>query len=556
MKNIRETLEQGFERAQRLPAAESKPAWERLMERSRENGEGVFEGPEFADPIRVKSPVRRVLWVAAAAAAVVLAVLVPMAMRPPAAAVLEVAARNVRFGEAIKSEMFGEVVKLEDGSRIEMKTNSELVLERADDGVRIRLDKGDIVVTAAKQHGHLYVETKDVTVSVVGTVFYVKAEREGSRVAVFEGEVRVKQGQTEKKLGPGDQVASNPKMESIPVREQVAWSREAVTHMAVLPQAPAPKERIAFEEATIRPAAAAGPAAPGVRGDGGGNGANSGPGSAGCVADSSGYAIQIDPQRFAVYRTTVLQLVSLAYPGPNFNRLPAEDCGVRTSLGLLTGVPEWTKAEMWDLQAIIPAGVLSQPPNSGGFPGMMGNPNAKLVADPKFRQMVQTLLAERFKVVLRRETREIPAYLLKVGKDGTKFNGQTPGITYIPAGLSPDEMQTRLQGLRGKPVMMVTPGGSMIMATGRENGVTFTGANASEITMESLARQLSGRNGRVVIDQTGLTGAYNFNFQFDTNGVTRPTFEKALEGVGLILVESKTPMEVLILDRAEKPSEN
>ena len=66
----------------------------------------------------------------------------------------------------------GAVVRLDDGSRIEMRSKSELSMEAAEDGVRIRLNQGDIIVNAAKQRaGHLYVQTKDLTVSVVGTVF-------------------------------------------------------------------------------------------------------------------------------------------------------------------------------------------------------------------------------------------------------------------------------------------------------------------------------------------------------------------------------------------------
>ena len=82
----------------------------------------------------------------------------------------------------------GAVLALADGSRVEMRSHSELSVERADDGLRIRLSSGGIIVNAAKQRdGHLYVQTKDMTVSVVGTVFVVNADENGSRVAVVEG---------------------------------------------------------------------------------------------------------------------------------------------------------------------------------------------------------------------------------------------------------------------------------------------------------------------------------------------------------------------------------
>src|SRR5215475_1369023 len=92
----------------------------------------------------------------------------------------------------------GGILTLRDGSRLEIRPMSGLSLERAADGLLIRLDKGTVIVSAAKQpRGHLYVQTKDMTVSVVGTVFVVKAEEFGSRVAVVEGKVEVQQGNTE-----------------------------------------------------------------------------------------------------------------------------------------------------------------------------------------------------------------------------------------------------------------------------------------------------------------------------------------------------------------------
>jgi FecR protein/Carboxypeptidase regulatory-like domain len=130
----------------------------------------------------------------------------------------------------------GAVIALADGSLVEMRSESELSLERANDGLRIRLRKGDVIVNAVKQHrGHLYVQTNDVIVSVVGTVFLVNAEADGSRVAVIEGEVRVQHGGTEESLHRGEQVATTP---MIPQRlkEQISWSRNAEAHLALLQQ--------------------------------------------------------------------------------------------------------------------------------------------------------------------------------------------------------------------------------------------------------------------------------------------------------------------------------
>ena len=86
-----------------------------------------------------------------------------------------------------------------------MRGQSELELESANDGVRVRLSSGSILVTAAKQRGgHLYVETPDTIVSVVGTVFLVERTSLGTRVGVCEGEVEVaRQGLELRKLIPG-----------------------------------------------------------------------------------------------------------------------------------------------------------------------------------------------------------------------------------------------------------------------------------------------------------------------------------------------------------------
>src|SRR5262249_24131561 len=80
----------------------------------------------------------------------------------------------------------GSVLALADGSHVEMGTQSRLAIEPADDGVRVRLNRGAVIVTAAPQTtGRLYVQTQDMTISVVGTVFFVSAEKAGSRVAVI-----------------------------------------------------------------------------------------------------------------------------------------------------------------------------------------------------------------------------------------------------------------------------------------------------------------------------------------------------------------------------------
>ena len=162
------------------------------------------------------------MWRMAAAAAVVVAVAIGTAIVWPRARVY--AAGND-----------GLQVTLADDSRVEMRAHSEMTVGRAADGIQIDLKTGDIIVTAAKQRdGHLYVRTKDMTVSVVGTVFLVNADQEGSRVGVIEGEVRVREGGRETRLRPGEQVATSSAIVARPLTEDINWSRNATAHLAIL----------------------------------------------------------------------------------------------------------------------------------------------------------------------------------------------------------------------------------------------------------------------------------------------------------------------------------
>src|SRR5882672_1444656 len=145
---------------------------------------------------------------------------------------------TIEAGKVIRSNSaVGLLLALEDGSRLEMHAQSELKLESAGDGIRVRLNDGSILVTAAKQGaGHLYVQTRDAVVSVVGTVFLVNAEQSGTRVAVIEGEVHVQQGAELKQLLPGEQLVTSPAIPLKSVAEQISWSRSAAEYVVQLQQ--------------------------------------------------------------------------------------------------------------------------------------------------------------------------------------------------------------------------------------------------------------------------------------------------------------------------------
>jgi uncharacterized protein (TIGR03435 family) len=138
--------------------------------------------------------------------------------------------------------------------------------------------------------------------------------------------------------------------------------------------------------------------------------------------------------------------------------------------------------------------------------------------------MLQALLAERFKLVVHRETKELPIYTLAVGKGGPKFravedDGSGPEIG------SGDGHQIK----------------------------------AHHISMKSLAATLQGSVGDTVVNATGLTGLFDLNLDFNVDESTSaegPTIFEAVQRVGLKLEAQKGPVEVVVIDHVEKPSAN
>ncbi len=127
------------------------------------------------------------------------------------------------------------MVRLADGSLVEMRERSGLSLSRKRNGMTIRLARGSVIVQAAKQRtGHLYVATNDLLVSVKGTVFAVDSGIKGSRVAVLQGEVQVDAGNHTKLLHPGQQVSTSAAMTPVPIKDEIAWSRNLNQHLALL----------------------------------------------------------------------------------------------------------------------------------------------------------------------------------------------------------------------------------------------------------------------------------------------------------------------------------
>jgi len=172
------------------------------------------------------------------------------------------------------------------------------------------------------------------------------------------------------------------------------------------------------------------------------------------------------------------------------------------------------------------------------------------VSKEQLMLMLQTLLADRFKLALHLESKVEPVYRLIVGKDG--------------------------------PKLQESVGDGELNVSGVPDGA---GLNCRNITMSDLSRYLTSRMGRVVLDQTGLKGHYDFILR--VGGL--PTLEEARAAVsstaspdatkvamvailndwstssifadiqkqlGLKLESDKAPVDNLVIDHVEKPSEN
>jgi uncharacterized protein (TIGR03435 family) len=419
-------------------------------------------------------------------AAVVL-VLIPMfVIRPlvfPSGSIAVVegdGGKPVNAGEVIRSnDAAGTVVKLEDGSRIEMRSKSELALERGADGLRIEFHKGGITVKAAKQRaGHLVVQTKDVLISVIGTVFFVEAEESGSRVEVIEGKVQVQQGATLKKLSVGEEFST------------LTTGAAPIPVQAPTPIQKAPEEAISFEATSIRPSD---PNQGGGRAGGGGRGSLSNK----CATRP----LQVDPARFTVVNATLYRLILLAY---------GKNCGAASANDLLRA-PDWVATERFDIQTSIPDGVPSYTRDQ------LDNGNA-----PELQKMLQTMLADRFKLALHRETREMPIYALTIAKSGPKLKEGGPRPSAIFQGVNPD----------GHLLHFIDQG-----------------------EIQRLVNDLSGNPTihRIVVDKTGLRGEYIFFLGWDSDD---DFLDAMQEQWGLKLESAKASVEVLVIDRVEKPSGN
>ena len=157
--------------------------------------------------------------------------------------------------------------------------------------------------------------------------------------------------------------------------------------------------------------------------------------------------------------------------------------------------------------------------------------------------MQQALLADRLKLKAHYETRDMPILALVVAKDGLKMHEAKPGDTYT-------------NGLKrgdGKPF------GSVFSIS---NSMGIETVTSQGMTLGNLVLNLPGMTGHLVEDKTGLTGVYDFTLHFSASDPppqdsTEPSLYTALEEqLGLKLEPVKGPVQVLVIDHVERPSEN
>jgi uncharacterized protein (TIGR03435 family) len=201
----------------------------------------------------------------------------------------------------------------------------------------------------------------------------------------------------------------------------------------------------------------------------------------------------------------------------------------------IKGLPDWAMQEGYDLNARVAEEDMAewQKPESQ---------KTMLAA------MMQSLLEDRCKMVVHRETKDSSVYLLEVGKNGPKFKETDPTVEH------PDGMKLPWGGV-------MVPG---------KNGMTLYGASmASVATMLSSFGGGMGGGGRQIQDKTGLTGKYDITI--NPQGMGGPqgpgdggpqAFDPAgmmmgvVDSLGLKLESSKATVETLVIDHIEKPSAN
>jgi uncharacterized protein (TIGR03435 family) len=196
----------------------------------------------------------------------------------------------------------------------------------------------------------------------------------------------------------------------------------------------------------------------------------------------------------------------------------------------MIGGPDWMDSDRFDIVAKAADADLDA---KGMLQGM-----------PQYMLRLQSLLEDRFKMVTRWETRELPVYALVLateGKLGPKLKPHN-GDCERARGSEPPKP--------GSPESFCGTRTNMTSAAAKVSGMG--------ISMQTFARNLAGGTGRNIVDKTGLAGNYDLELEFTPDQSpdnTGPSLFTAMqEQLGLKLDSQRAPVEVLVIDRLEKPT--
>jgi uncharacterized protein (TIGR03435 family) len=272
--------------------------------------------------------------------------------------------------------------------------------------------------------------------------------------------------------------------------------------------------------------------------------------------------------RFVMSSATLRMLLQTAYQRASNTPLSGQ-------LQIIGG-PGWMESDRFDVQATADC--------TGGA-----------IPRERLQLMVQSMLEDRFQLKAHMETRELPIYNLLVAKDGPKIkpsDDQTP-LPFQVAG--PQRPCDSTAAAPAPPTPPPPPGGrgvpfapgsppprGSVMVSASPTGMTL---QAGAMPVANLAGLLEQQLGRLVVDKTDLKGLYDFKLTYSPEGLASPLFGRgglppppggapagaspvpaaadpvpslftAIQELGLRLESSRGPVEVLVIDSVQKPTEN
>jgi uncharacterized protein (TIGR03435 family) len=219
--------------------------------------------------------------------------------------------------------------------------------------------------------------------------------------------------------------------------------------------------------------------------------------------------------------------------------------------GMISGGPKWLDTDRYYITAKIDAAVADKLKKL--------SPDQRKLTQ---QQMVQALLADRLKLAIHREAKEVPVYALAIVKTGSKLHEAKPGDPYANAFPYADKFDGGND-----------PAGKIfLVGGGGPEGRTMT-IYAFAVSMPALAKQLTVMTGQPVLDKTGLTGNYDLALKYWFTPMRQASdgapdgqppdpaggpslFNAIQQQLGLKLESTKGPVSIVVIDHVERPSGN